>query len=164
MNEMWVILCRPTKFPRCTHSFHINSIFILSSPSQVSCGGIRRSSASPRPPCDGTFEPPSDHRPGRHQARNAHIFQIGLHLTQTTNFSIRILILHEILHQNYNISALVYPINCHIQFCILRAVCLKFWFCKHAHAYPLFANKWQRLFSQDYSFSHRKNFNSSLYS
>ena len=70
---------------------------------QVRCGGICRSSASPRPPCQGTPSSsvwqssrqtpgppcpyPSD-RPSsgihsdRRQARHARIVQIGLHLTQ----------------------------------------------------------------------------------
>ena len=68
---------------------------------QVRHEGIRRSSASPRPPCDGTTSasvwpsprqtpgppcpypsdrPPSGHRPGRRQARHARILQIGLRL------------------------------------------------------------------------------------
>ena len=66
---------------------------------QVRYGGIRRSSASPRPPCDGTpsasvwpssrqtpcpscpypsDRPPSGHRPGRRQVRHAHILQVDL--------------------------------------------------------------------------------------
>ena len=46
-------------------------------------GGIRRSSASPRPLCDGILiRPPSGHRSGRRQARHARIPQIWLHLTQ----------------------------------------------------------------------------------
>ena len=68
---------------------------------QVRCGDKRRSSASPRPPCDGTpsssvwpsprqtpgsscpypsDRPPSGHRPGKRQARHARILQIGLRL------------------------------------------------------------------------------------
>ena len=66
---------------------------------QVRYGNIRRSSASPRPPCDGTpsasvwssprqtpgpscpypsERPSSGHRPGRRQTRHARILQIGL--------------------------------------------------------------------------------------
>ena len=66
--------------------------------------GIRRNGVSPRPSCDGipsasvwpsprqtpgtpcpysSDRPPSGHRPGRRQARHAHILQIRLHLTQT---------------------------------------------------------------------------------
>ena len=47
--------------------------------------GIRRSSASQRPACDGTtvLQPPSGLRPGRRQARHAHILQIGLYLCKS---------------------------------------------------------------------------------
>ena len=71
---------------------------------KVRYGGIRHSSVSPRPPCDGTpssfiwpsprqtpgpscpypsDRPPSGHHQGRRHARHAYILQIGLHLTQT---------------------------------------------------------------------------------
>ena len=45
---------------------------------QVGYGAIRRSSASPRPPSDGTASAPVWLRPGRRQARHAHILKIGL--------------------------------------------------------------------------------------
>ena len=47
--------------------------------------GMRRSSASPRPPCDGIISPPSGHRPNRGRARHVRIPHIGLHLTQQWN-------------------------------------------------------------------------------
>ena len=43
-------------------------------------GGIHRSSASLRPPCDGT--PAASVWPSPRQTPGAHIHQIGLHLTQ----------------------------------------------------------------------------------
>ena len=79
---------------RCSSGPHLSRLFIR---------GICRSSASPRPPCDGTpsssvwpsprqtpgpscpYPPdrtPSSHRPDRCHARHARILQIGLHLTQ----------------------------------------------------------------------------------
>ena len=42
---------------------------------QVRYGGIRRSSASPHPPCDATSRHPSGHRQGRRQACHARIHQ-----------------------------------------------------------------------------------------
>ena len=45
-------------------------------------GQVRRSSASPRPPCDGTPSASSGHRPGKRQTRHDYIPQIGLHLSQ----------------------------------------------------------------------------------
>ena len=50
---------------------------------QVRYGGIRRSSASPRPPCDGSPSASVWPSPSRHQARHARILQIRLHLTQS---------------------------------------------------------------------------------
>ena len=77
--------------------------FLIALAGQVTYWGIRRSSASPRPPCDGSpsasiwpsprqtpgppwpypsDRTPSGHRPGRRQARHGQILPIGLHLTQ----------------------------------------------------------------------------------
>ena len=50
---------------------------------QVVYVGIRRSSVSPRPRCDGSLRPPSGPRQGRRHARYARISQTVLHMTQT---------------------------------------------------------------------------------